>query len=248
MTKTLTVTETKIMNHMKQIAYILLIVASIFAGCSTDEIEKWNNNTALIWFTDTLSDFTFMSTNTPVGESYLVSIPLTTAAVVSGRDREVNVEVSSGPLDARTKFEVQKPVLFRAGHTVDTMFVRVYNDSHLTTTHDTLIFKIQPSADFTPGLNGYLTTKLSIFNGLPKPSWWNVNMDYYLGYFTQLKMQIYLIVTGGDETPLDEDGYQGNQFQYIRYLLNDYVKRNHITYPEGDEHAGEMPSFSRTSY
>lgn len=236
------------MNMNKKL-YIAAAVLMVLAACSKDEIDRWSDK-SFAWFSAENNDFTFVS-HPEVAENgtYLVPIPFRVATTVSDRDRQLEVEVTRQPADNRTQYELQKPVLFRANHIVDTMYVKVTNSAHLAEVPDTVSFTIRESADFLPGLTDRVTTNLCLFNGFAKPSWWNANTDYYMGYFTQLKMSVYYAVTGGEESPIDDDGWQGNKFRFIIYMLREYVSKNNVRYPADDPNApGELVTFSNGKY
>lgn len=223
-------------------------------GCSTDEIDPWDSSEGYVWFTEENVDFSFRA-HPEIGEdsSYLVPVPITVAASVSDRDRAVEVAIEKEPSDSRTKYEVQQPVLFRAGHITDTMFVKVYNGAHLYKTHDTITFKMMPSADFKVGLQDKATTHLCLFNGLPRPDWWKADdftPNWILGQFTQLKMEIYIIVTGGTDDPtMGGSWWSNNAVTMTVYKLNEYVRNNNIRYPDDDPYApGKQPYFGQNSY
>lgn len=235
---------------MKYAKYLFfLLMGTGLTNCSTREIEAWPETQGYVWFSDTINTFTFMESGTPVGQTYKVPVPLQVAAAPLEHDRYVNVEIAEPPRHPDTQVELVSPVIFRANRLTDTLYVNVVNGAHLSTRPDTLGLRIRTSTDFNTGLPKYTTTRLVVFNGLPRPTWWDVNAEYYLGYFTQLKMQIYIAVTGGSEKPYDADGYAGNRFLYLRFKLNDYVKKNDIVYPDDDSHApGKQPSFSNRSF
>lgn len=237
---------------MKRISYLVLaiIVSTLgLSSCSTDNIAPWDTSNNYVWFTNTIQEFTFMATGTPVGDSWLVPIQFQVAGVVADHDRQISVEIAEDPRDSRTEFEIQQPVLFRANHIVDTMYVKVVNGAHLSHMHDTISFRLKSNNDFQVGRHGNLVTALSVFDGLPRPEWWDELCEYYLGYFTQQKMQVYITVTGGDGKPYDEDSYAGNMFQFIKYELNDYVQKNNVCYPDDDPNApGMLLGFNRLSY
>ncbi|MCF0175789.1 MAG: DUF4843 domain-containing protein [Bacteroidales bacterium] len=235
---------------MRKLLYIALGMMLLSAtSCKTDEIDRWNSR-GFVWFTYRNNDFTFRTRpEVGEGESTLVAIPFKAATKVSDKDRVVEVEVSRKPLDSRTLFEIQKPVTFRANHLVDTMFVKVTNSAHLAEVHDTISFRILPSEDFDLGLEDNLETNLCLFNGFAKPKWWDANCDYYLGYFTQLKMEVYFAVTGGDEAPYDDEGWGGNKRRFISYQLTEYVTKNDVRYPDTDPDApGQQPQFANKKY
>ncbi len=241
------------MKNTLIITLCLMTGLSWLAACSTDDIDKWDNK-GFVWFTEENVDFSFrMYPEIGEGESFLVPVPITVASTVADRDRIVEVEVVREPQDSRTRYEIQNPVVFRAGHITDTMYVKVENSSHLYKTHDTITFKALPSADFNIGIPEKLTTNLCLYNGLPRPKWWDANdwsTNWIMGQFTQLKMEIYIIVTGGMDDPTMGGGWwNNNAVTMTLYKLNEYVKKNDIRYPDDDPFApGKQPYFGNNSY
>lgn len=253
MTRTLMVVETiKRKMNMKKLKYLLLVALSLqLAGCGRSEIDSWNSS--LVWFTDTLIDFTNMAqSDVPMGGTLTIAVPLTIAADLSDKDRTVNVEVAKQPNDSRTSFELQTPVVIRANHTADTLYVNLVNSEHLDEVYDTLAIRVLPSEDFEPGLLEYQEVKICLHNGYLRPEWWDDDAERHLGYFTQLKMQVFETVTGGLEDPRSNTSYWDSNdlaLQYVIYQLNDYIENNDIRYPDDDQNApGEQPSFSWKSY
>ncbi|MGM9727205.1 MAG: DUF4843 domain-containing protein [Prevotella sp.] len=237
----------------------LYIYAAVFvcgmmgmvSSCSTNDIDSWQSK-GFVWFTDTIMDFTNMSQpDVPMGGTLTAAIPLTIASDVADYDRTVNVEVTRQPGDSRTKFNIKNPVVIRAGHTTDTMYVEITNSEHLDVVYDSISFRVIPSDDFEPGLNAYQNMTLALHNGYVRPDWWTSDAEWVLGYFTQLKMQIFVEVTGGMDDP-HTGGYWSSSdiaLQYWVYLLNDYVEKNDIRYPDDDPNApGQAPCFDWRSY
>lgn len=236
---------------MRKLLYASIgFILFLFAGCSTDEIEAWDAK-GFVWFESENVDFTFKPhTELSEGESFMVPIPFVAATKMSDKDRVVNVEVVREPSDSRTQYELQTPVLFRANHVVDTMFVKVVNSKHLDTVHDTISFKVLPSEDFDPGLNENLVTNLCLYNGYARPEWWNMDVEFILGYFTQLKMEVFVNVSGSTDDPTNGNGWFNNiSVTYLIVRLNDYVKEHDIRYPDDDPNApGAQPVFDFFSY
>lgn len=237
---------------MKKLAYMLLAALALtqMTGCGDSEIDSWQSK--YVWFTDTLVNFSnIQQPDVPEGGMLVAAIPLTMAADVADRDRVVNVEVAGGPKDSRTEFEVQNPVRIRAGLIADTMYVNIRNSSHLNEVYDSIIFRVMPSADFEPGLPAYQTVTLCLHNGYVRPAWWDTRGEQYMGYYTQLKMEIFAKVTGGTDDPRSMKSWSSSDLalQYCLFMLNDYVEQNDIRYPADDPNApGERPSFDFRSY
>ncbi|MGM9777514.1 MAG: DUF4843 domain-containing protein [Prevotella sp.] len=237
---------------MRKLSYMLLTaLASIaIASCGDNDIEGWNSK--YVWFTDTIVDFSNMQQpDVPEGGTLVAAIPLSMASEVAGQDRIVNVEVVGQPKDSRTKFEVQNPVKIRAGRLVDTMYVNITNSKHLDEVYDSITFRVLPSADFEPGLTSNQEVTLCLHNGYSRPDWWDTRGEQFLGYFTQLKMEIFVKVTGSTDDPRSMSSWSTNdiQLQYWIFLLNDYIKQNDIRYPNDDPNKpGEQPLFDFWEY
>lgn len=224
------------------------------SSCSEDEIEAWKGyNTA--WYCVEKTDFSFVgSDGLSSQESALAGIPFTVAAPVADRDRFLEVDVTREPSDSRTRYELVRPVVLEKGNLSGTMYVRVFNGTHLYSVHDTIEFRIVESADFKPGLPDCVATKLCVFNGVPRPEWWNEECENGdLGMFNDVKLQIYYAVFGNYDdprkgTPSYRESSNINIY-YARTMLNAYVRDNNIRYPEDytvvGNRAGMAPRFTR---
>lgn len=236
---------------MKKLIYLFSIVmALLVSSCSKDDIDGWSSK-GYVWFSHANVDFTFRThSDISTGGTYLVGIPFRVASKMSDKDRTVNVEVAAEPKDSRTKYDIQRPVLLHAGNATDTMFVKVTNTENLDVAPDTVKFKITDSDDFYAGLKDSINTNLCLYNGFARPEWWDSDAERYFGYFTQLKMQIYWTVTGGDADPRNGGEWYNNlSVTYLVQVLNDYVTEHNIRYPDDDPNApGQTPKFKRRSY
>jgi hypothetical protein len=234
------------------IALCCFLAVGMLSACSTDEIDGWESK-GFVWFTDTLQDFTNkQQPDVAEGETLRIAVPLTIASEVKDYDRTVNVEVVRQPNDSRTQFSIESPVIIHAGKTADSMYVDLVNSSHLDTVYDTIQFHIQASDDFDPGLQSMLYTTLALHNGYQRPSWWDSDCERVFGYFTQLKMEVFITCTGSSEDIRTNKEYWSDSdiaVQYWIYVLNDYIEQNDIRYPDDDPNApGEHPVFDFWSY
>ncbi|MGI6233616.1 MAG: DUF4843 domain-containing protein [Prevotella sp.] len=228
------------------------LAMGLLSACSTDEIDGWQSK-GFVWFTDTLQDFTNkQQPDVAEGETLRIAVPLTIAGEIKDYDRTVNVEVTKQPSDSRTVFSIEQPVTIHAGKTTDSMYVDLVNSSHLDTVYDSIQFHITASDDFDPGLQSQLYTTVALHNGYQRPSWWDDDCERVFGYFTQLKMEVFIICTGSTEDIRTNKEYWSSNdiaVQYWIYVFNDYIEQNDIRYPDDDPYApGERPSFSFWSY
>ena len=68
---------------MRKLIYAaLLTVSSLFVGCGNSDIESWNSS--MVWFADTLINFTNMAQpDVPMGGTLKIPVPLTIASEVA---------------------------------------------------------------------------------------------------------------------------------------------------------------------
>lgn len=243
------------LSCMRLLPCSVMGLATCFAisSCSTDNIDPWQQEQSYVWFTDTIMNFTNMSQpDVPIGDDLTIEVPMSFAGKTADRDRTIAIEVVKAPSDPRTQIDIQ-PGILPAGQTEGTLKIKLKNSSHLDTVYDTLQVKVGTTTDFAPGLPKYQQFTLCMHNGYVKPSWWTKRAENSIGYFTQLKMQIYMKVKGDDKDPRDNQSsslWSSSDLglQYWVFMLNDYIEQNNIVYPEGDEHAGKKPQFARRKY
>lgn len=230
---------------------LFLLVASI-SSCSYEKLDAWDENRAYIWFTDSVSTASFLlHQDIAYGQEYQFPIPLTMAGAPADHDRIVNISIASPLKDSRTVYTFPQQFRFRAGLLTDTLYLTLQNAEHLSQVRDTLGLRIEPSDDFMIGLKSNITHKVAIFNGYNQPSWWNNRCRSWFGYFTELKMKIYVDFTGGDEDPTKgTDHWDTIEMKYLVRRLNDYIAAQGIVYPEGtgNDLDGKTPEFGTYKY
>ena len=237
---------------MKNWIYTAIFCLTVALGaCSEEEAELWTEK-GFVWFSAENTDFSFKQLpDVGYGQTALAALPFTVATTMENCDRTVNVEVIRQPKDSRTKYEIQTPVVLHANRTSDTLWVRVTNSEHLETTPDTVGFRLIASEDFIPGLQDSITTNLCLYNGYVRPAWWDSSAERQIGYFTQLKMDVFVKVTGGTEDPRGDGSWSSSNIAltYLKFQLNDYIEANDIRYPANDPNApGQHPVFASRKY
>lgn len=237
---------------MRKLIYtVVLTVTSLFVGCGNSEIESWNSS--MVWFTDTLINFTNMAQpEVPIGGKLQIPVPLTVASDLVNSDRTVTIEMLRKPADSRTQVVVPTSATIRAGKWADTLYVELTNSAHLDEVYDTIAIRVLPSSDFQPGLKAYQTATICLHNGYVKPTWWDSDAERSIGYFSQLKMQVIEAVMGEIIDPRTEKDYWSSsdlELQYNIFRFNDYVEQNDLRYPDTDPNApGQRPKFAWKSW
>jgi hypothetical protein len=239
--------KNNMMKNNKIGVWIFFALLGMLSSCSKDEIDTWAGQN-YAWFGKSEVNFTFRNVpNATTGTTALAGIPIHVAANVSDQDRKVNVEVIKQPSNSQTQVEVQNPAIFHANAVYgDTLWVKVTDTKNLDEKADSIKFRIIDSDDFKAGLRDSLEATLVLYNGYAQPSWWDKDAEFYLGKFTQLKMDIYWKLFGGDSDPRGKgtSWYNNIEVDYRQMMLQNYVEENNIVYPlDGDYHPGEAPVF-----
>jgi len=243
---------------MKKILYaICLGLSAISLGsCKQDDIEVWNVN-GFAWFSYEKIDYSFKKRGIDVGGKAIVPLEITVATEVKDYDRNIAIEVIRKAEKSETKVVVPENAVLKAGESVAHLNVEVTYTTNLDVEHDTITFQIMPNDQFEPGLSKNLTTSLCLYNGMMQPSWWTNGEPWsyaysYLGYFTELKMEVWWDVVGNDD-PLSDEQWYGDYGTYLIRDLQNYVYNNNIVYPEGTffdgwDYSGCYPYFGYGSY
>ena len=221
---------------MRNIVLIMLLMAAV--ACSKSEIETWTAKPR-VWFTnaDDTVVFSFYSQPEEVTE-YTVEIPITMAGKIASEDREIAFkDLGSGNPESR--YEVVSAKI-PAGEVTGMLAVKVHKTDNLNTANDAIVFELLPSDVFELGLSeDYHHNMLVISNLLAKPTWWDdENCIYFLGYYSDEKLEIVYTVFGSDEffakLGRGEGSWYDDDVTIAIYKLNQYCKENNCTYLSGE--------------
>lgn len=217
---------------MKNIFYLILAIF-VFSACSKSEIETWEAKPRA-WFT--ASDpvvFTFYSQ--PAGTSeYIMELPITMAGTLSETDREVTIKALGGsPYNPGSRYEVVSAII-PAGEVTGSAKIKVYRTENLSTAADTLGFEIVSSDAFEAGLTDNLQSKIIVSSTLAKPAWWTGTQDWYIGYYSDEKLEIIYRLYGSDDLfNVNNAGWTKPEVTVAIYRLRTYCRENNPTYPDG---------------
>ena len=223
---------------MKKVTYFAVLLLLGAAACSKSEIDTWSVKPR-VWFTGANDTTIFSFYSLPEGtEEHTVEIAISMAGAMENVERVVKVE-DLGSRNEMSRYEIS--AVIPANQTAGVLRVTVHKTENLGNAPDTIGFRICPSEDFEVGLEENLQNALVISNKLTKPSWWNREAEYNLGYYSDKKMWVIMQVEGAFET-LDAGGYRwgDDDIQVLIYKLNRYCKDNNVKYREEDEQVIEF--------
>lgn len=215
----------------------LIFLLGTLAACSTNEVDTWNAKPC-VWFTEARDTLIFSFYFQPGAEEYVVEIPISMAGAVADVDRNAVVEdLGSSSFNPGSEYEVVSAII-PAGETEGVVRVNVRKTENLNTANDTLTFAIRASETFDVGLSEeYWQNSVIVSNSLAQPSWWNSDAEMYLGYYSDLKMEIIYTVLGSDEifSGGDYSIWFSDEVTIAIYRLNRYCIDNNVKYNPEDE-------------
>lgn len=229
---------------MRKRHIILTAAAIILAACSTEEVDKWSEETAFAHFTSLSTEptnFTFAMEEDHVTEKTL-DIPITLMAPKADRVRVVNVEVVRDAANSGTSYSFEPSVKVEAGATDATLKVTARRTANLKAETDTIVFAIRESDDFMPGLPDYRENTLVLFDGFLQPAWWDssYNTKRAIGECNSLKLKVWYTVFGNFDDPRGGSSFwTGNEavlalFKLDQYSLEHYGKAFKDLLPEDE--------------
>lgn len=166
----------------------LIIISTLIISCSKDELMSWDNRGAVRFEnTDTLR-YTFAYMQNPTSD--IVEFPLILSGFVTNTDRSINIRVVSEARNPQTKYEIM-PAVLEAGQDTAYLKVKIYCTENLITERDTLTFEVFDSNDLLAGDKDYRIHSLTIYNRIERPTWWDTNVEGYMGSFEETKMVIF---------------------------------------------------------
>lgn len=219
------------MKTNKQILIIVTLLA--LASCKIDPIDSWSAK-GRVWFTsDADTIFSFKKVDDNIKET-IVEIPLTVAGTIDKEQREVNLDVIQEKSSPDTKYEIERPVLIKAGENSGVLKVKVLKTSNLSTNPDSITFAIKSSDHLEAGIISNLKKKLVITNMYVRPWWW---YDFNLGLWTEEKHLVIIQVLGSDKDirgngaePNFRRGWTHPDALYNIYLLNKYCEEKGLSF------------------
>jgi hypothetical protein len=98
-----------------------------------------------------------------------------------------------------------------------------------------------PTEDLVVKMKDFSTRCITFYNGFDRPDWWTDSyIDYNIGRFHELKMEVLLAVLGTTANPVADY----NSWGFYKTVLNQYCIDNDIRYPD----TGEIVIFEGESY
>lgn len=227
---------------IKHLLGISFAVATLFftGGCGKSEIVSYTSINRL-WFSDYLrikgdyipvNDIKRSFSHYPKATQMLdVPFQINLIGALLDEDREYKVvAVDSLTTAAPSDYEIL-PMLFHAHQTVDTLWVRIFKNDHLTTDQVKVTLYLVDNEHFEQGFSNNLSVRLTFDNIPSKPDWWTKNIEEsYLGPYTSEKFEAFYAFSGLLEIASD---VPPSVLRKMMHEFRAYIEENDIKEADG---------------
>ncbi len=208
-------------------ASLLVVLLTAFSGCSVDEIETFDEHDYLSFQKSTMA-YTFAFSSEDV-KSVEFEIPVAYAGRYSDTDRAFVFSAVPDKSTAQEGVDYQMvdaaQQIIKAGTNSGMGKIRLLRTAALKEEPKKLVLAIAANDNFLPGVADTLTVNIS--DQIVKPTWWDWNMDRWLGQYTKTKLLLLLEFMGVEDgsNPFDTE-------EYCHYVLYTGYTEPSIIYHE----------------
>jgi len=183
----------------KILSFIFLLLLAI--ACKHEDVQLYNSPANVYFdFSDGQRDSLLYSfALEPSRLSDTIQLPVKLSGIQLPQDRQFIIKVDANLDSTTAKANLHyKPLDSVYTLPANTGSIKVplviYNkDTALQSKSVQIRFKLYPTADLDTSLNTLIKGRVVFSSKLEQPSWWNMWMG---GYFSQVKFQLFIIVTG----------------------------------------------------
>lgn len=187
--------------------YIILLIAALaIISCDKREIMTYSGGHYLSFVFDPAKDSTETSFFFYPKEQTTIRVPIVInlAGGPLTEPRQYKVVVAEGTNAMTKNFEIETPVM-RKGVVQDTVWVKIIRSDELEDQKYRLMIAIQPDDFFQLGQSEFRTAKVIFSSKASKPAWWTKAVtDAYLGVYSDLKYQKFIVATNGRASDFDK--------------------------------------------
>lgn len=220
---------------MKKLLYILPFAFLAAVSCKEDTLDVYHGDN-YIHFTPGLDNAPYAEYNfaldgkTTAETAADVPVEIRIWGYLPETDIRCNVSVKADATTAKpSDYEVTEQTVFRKGHHVDTLWVKVKRNEKLLNT-DFKVSVVMTSADnsYLVGPAIYNTATVRVRDFIEKqPSWWSTTQ--FLGDYSHLKYRLFNIFSG--RVVLSIDRYSQIEFKQValdfrQWLMEEWQKGN----------------------
>lgn len=224
---------------MKAYIFIFVLFMSSLYSCNEEELGMNSNKVSYLYFSkDVTKDSTLVSFFFYLDDQIEIPVELKLSGKVPQEDLEYRLAVDPSSTLAEKCYKLPEKMIWKANHTVDSVYITLINDEALKTKNYTLILNVVDNGNFVPGEKIYNQAKLSVTDQTARPVWWEEESRleyYYLGPFTVKKFEAFIIATDGadlTDAVKDNANTDWNEVRRCALLLKRYIEQWNIDHPD----------------
>lgn len=219
-----------------------LLVAGVFQGCSTEEVESWNTERALYFerqvYNEEEYEWERVDTASISIPNYFGQDEITHCFKINllGDTLSVDTEYALVVVDSMSTAKegmvtLPEKVVFHKGVVSDSLALTVHADKVPEGEAYKITYRLVPNEHFILGYKGYLQVTLHFNNRESCPPWWNSKIEeVYLGKWSQRKMETLYIATDGIGS---FENLGATECRYYALQLKRYIEEKGITEEDG---------------
>lgn len=202
-----------------QYTLLFFLIACMQVSCQKDEIPFYED-THHIYLKQIDKkhqiDYSFVySGGAPL---VILELPVTYTGRVLEEDAAYAIRVNEEQTTALSdEYVVPSTSLFRKGRFIDTLKIQINNRERLEQTSVKLVLELVSNENFVASTRDSLKMEINFTNKISRPVWWNQNVtDFYLGTYSNEKLEEFIQIFAGDFGDLSEDDklYYARKFKY----------------------------------
>lgn len=222
---------------MKRIL-IIWILAIVAYACDEDKFESYDAGCYIYLEGESVTDSVDMSFfNYPDVDRVEIPVYVSYAGKMLTENKVFKLVVDEDKTTAKAEnYNIPGELIFRAGFYTDTVKITLIKTAALDDSKVRLVLKLQSTADFQVGPEGWLSTTILFTAKKDKPLWWTSNITMnYLGEYSEDKFTEFIRATGVH----DLSGMEDEDFRYyalkFKYYLQEIKDRTGKPVMDGKE-------------
>lgn len=199
------------------IGYIFLLT-----GCETSKFTTYKSGN-YIQFTQFVEDSTFISfLFYPDADELDIPLSIEISGIALDQDQTFTLTVNEKRTTAieGKHFILPEKTLIRAGHVIDTCWLKLKRTPDMQTEEFCLVLQIESNNAFELGQAEKTSAIIRINDKIAQPKWWNDDIYwYYLGDYSDKKYSLFIDLTGIADLSSISDGEKRSLCLKFKYWL-----------------------------
>jgi hypothetical protein len=207
---------------MKSI-YIFFISLILIAGCTTDEIDKYNNANYIYFEHLSKNVLEYSFSFHPGKDQDTIPVVVKLIGDISDNNRSIALSVDPSNTTAQSSdYSLPENIVLTAGKVIDTISLILYKTERLKENKFSIRLEIKDNEELKCGplANSYIDILFS--DMLSKPVWWDSSIESnFLGTYSDTKYRLFIEATGIS----DMAGLSESEKRAYALIFRDFLER-----------------------